>query len=86
MTPLAVYSAGLAVPFLLSGWSVELLLRFSVGMKRHFRWVEIGSGMLLIAIGLIILSNRYILLNAYANESLSFLADWISRIEHMLLQ
>ena len=83
---LAVYSAGLAVPFLASGWSVEFLLRLAGGMRSYFRALEIGAGLLLIAIGGVIASNRYILLNTYANESLSFLADWIAAVEQLLLR
>lgn len=51
MLLLAVYSLGLALPFFLAGWSVELLLASAKRLKRHFRRIEIVSGALLIALG-----------------------------------
>jgi len=66
---LAVYSAGLAVPFLLTSIGVERFLAFYARFRRHLHTVEVFSGVLLIALGGLILANRFTLLNGY----LSFL-------------
>lgn len=55
---LLAYSAGLGVPFILSGL---LFGRVSVALpwlRRHYRLVEIASGLLLIAMGVLFLTGR----------------------------
>ena len=37
MLLLAVYSAGLGIPFLLAGWSIEFFFGAFQRMRRHFR-------------------------------------------------
>src|ERR1051325_7741629 len=53
----AFYSAGLAVPFLITGLGINKFLSFYKGFRRHLHKVEVGSGVLLIAIGLLIATN-----------------------------
>ena len=65
MMLLGVYSLGLGVPFFLAGWSIEYFFRALQRMRRHFRTVEIVSGALLIAVGLLVLTNRLTILNDY---------------------
>ena len=55
---LFVYSLGLGVPFILTGLGINAFLRFFARYKRFIRWGEIGAGVLLMAIGLLVLSNR----------------------------
>jgi cytochrome c-type biogenesis protein len=55
---LFVYSMGLGVPFILTGLGLNAFLRFFARYKRFIRWGEIGAGVLLMAIGLLVLSNR----------------------------
>jgi len=55
---LFVYSLGLGVPFILTGLGLNAFLRFFARYKRFIRWGEIGAGILLMAIGLLVLSNR----------------------------
>lgn len=78
---LAVYSAGLGVPFLLAGWSVQAFFRAFGRMKRHLRVVEIVSGTLLVGVGLMIVTNRLTMLNEY----FSFLNDFVVAAESWLL-
>jgi cytochrome c-type biogenesis protein len=78
---LAVYAAGLAVPFLLAGLSVEWFFRGLSGLRRHLRRVEQVSGALLIGLGVLVASNRLTWMNQY----LSFLNDWVERAESWLL-
>lgn len=54
-----VYSAGLGVPFLLAGLFFNRFLGFMARIKRHFRVIEIASGLLLIVVGLLLLTNNF---------------------------
>src|SRR3974377_2274981 len=66
---LAVYSMGLAVPFLLTSLGVDRFLGCYTKFRRHLHTVEVISGVLLIAIGSLIFMNNLKLLSGY----LSFL-------------
>jgi cytochrome c-type biogenesis protein len=81
MLLLAVYSAGLGIPFLLEGWSIEFFFGLFQRMRHHFRTVEIVSGTLLVAVGVLVASNRLAVLNEY----FLFLSDAIERAEQALL-
>ncbi|HSS22671.1 MAG TPA: cytochrome c biogenesis protein/redoxin [Pyrinomonadaceae bacterium] len=54
----AFYSAGLAVPFLLTGLGINQFLGFYGKFRRHLHKVEIVSGIILICIGGLVMSNR----------------------------
>jgi cytochrome c-type biogenesis protein len=54
----AFYSAGLAVPFLLTGLGINQFLRFYSSFKQHLHKVEVASGIVLIFIGVLIASNN----------------------------
>lgn len=62
---LAVYSAGLAIPFLLTSLGLGQFLKFYGRFKRHLHAVEVGSGVLLILIGALIALNRFTILSGY---------------------
>jgi cytochrome c-type biogenesis protein len=66
---LALYSAGLAVPFLLTTVGIERFLQFYSRFRRHLHAVEVGSGVLLILIGALVLTHHFTWLAGY----LSFL-------------
>jgi cytochrome c-type biogenesis protein len=66
---LAIYSLGLAVPFLLTSLGVDRFLVFYGRFRRHLHTVEVISGVLLIAVGVLIFMNNLKLLSGY----LSFL-------------
>jgi cytochrome c-type biogenesis protein len=66
---LAVYSLGLAVPFLLTSLGVDRFLGFYTRFRRHLHTVEVVSGVLLVAVGVLIFMNNLKLLSGY----LSFL-------------
>lgn len=78
---LAVYSLGLGIPFLLTALSLDRFYRVFDLIKRHFRTVEIVSGVLLIIVGVMIMTGSLTRLNSY----LSFLTDFITYIEKLLL-
>lgn len=54
-----VYSLGLAVPFLLTSLGIDRFLGFYGRFRRHLNTVEILSGVLLIAIGGLILAGHF---------------------------
>src|SRR5690349_8477997 len=54
----AFYSAGLAVPFLLTGLGINQFLSFYSKFRQHLHKVEVVSGIILILIGLLVMSNR----------------------------
>jgi cytochrome c-type biogenesis protein len=70
---LAVYSAGLAIPFLLTALGINQFLGFYQRFRRHLHAVEVGSGVLLLAVGSLIFVNRLTLLSG----KLSFLNTFV---------
>jgi cytochrome c-type biogenesis protein len=62
---LAIYSAGLAIPFLLTGLGLSQFLKFYGGFRKHLQVVEVASGVLLIAIGLLMAFNKFTVLSGY---------------------
>ena len=70
---LAVYSAGLAIPFLLTALGINQFLGFYQRFRRHLHAVEVGSGVLLLAVGCLIFVDRLTLLSG----KLSFLNGFV---------
>ncbi|HEV2388664.1 MAG TPA: cytochrome c biogenesis protein CcdA [Candidatus Acidoferrales bacterium] len=66
---LAVYSAGLALPFLLTALGISRFLGFYRRFRRHLHAVEVFSGLLLVAVGGLIYLNRF----TWLSGKLSFL-------------
>jgi cytochrome c-type biogenesis protein len=66
---LAIYSLGLAVPFLLTSLGIERFLKFYSRFRSHMHALEVGSGALLIALGILLVLGRFSLISNY----LSFL-------------
>ena len=66
---LAVYSLGLAVPFLLTSLGIERFLKFYGRFRAHMHAVEVASGGLLIVLGLLLVFGRFTVISNY----LSFL-------------
>jgi cytochrome c-type biogenesis protein len=71
---LAAYSAGLAVPFFLSALLYGRFLGFFHRFKNLLPWVSRASGLLLILIGLLLLTEYFTLLSTYA---LQFTPKWL---------
>jgi cytochrome c-type biogenesis protein len=55
---LSVYSAGLAIPFLLTAIGIAQFLRFYGKFRKHIHAVEVFSGVLLLLIGGLVFVNR----------------------------
>ena len=66
---LAVYSAGLAIPFLLTALAIGRFLKFYQRFRKYLHRVEVFSGVLLLLIGALIFVNRL----AWLSGKLSFL-------------
>ncbi len=64
------YSAGLAIPFLVTGVAVDTFFKAFDRIKHHFRKIEIGAGVLLIIIGLMMVLNQFELLRAFFQDIL----------------
>lgn len=62
---LAIYSAGLAVPFLLTTLAIDRFATFYKGFRHHLHTVEQISGVLLLLIGFLLLTHRFTTLSAY---------------------
>jgi cytochrome c-type biogenesis protein len=62
---LAIYSAGLAVPFLLTSLGIERFLKFYNRFKFHMHAVEVASGVLLIGLGILLVMGRFTLISGY---------------------
>jgi cytochrome c-type biogenesis protein len=71
----AFYSAGLAVPFLLTGLGINQFLGFYKNFRKHLHKVEVLSGIILIAVGILVMTGRATML---ANSR--FIA-WIPNLE-----
>jgi cytochrome c-type biogenesis protein len=69
MLLLAVYAAGLAIPFLLTALSIEGFLAFYARFRRHLHKLEVVSGVVMIAVGILIFTGHFTVLN-----------NWMSRI------
>ena len=73
MILLAVYSAGLAIPFLAMGLAFNSVKPFFIWVKRYMGIINYASGALLIVIGILIFTNSLINLNSLFN--FGFLGD-----------
>ena len=66
---LAVYSMGLAVPFLLTSLGIERFRKFYSRFRMHMHALEVASGGLLIVLGILLVIGRFTIISNY----LSFL-------------
>lgn len=69
-----IYSLGLAVPFLLTSVGIGRFLGFYGWFRRHLHTVEVISGVVLIVVGTLILTQRFTVLASY----LGFLNRWFT--------
>jgi cytochrome c-type biogenesis protein len=71
---LLAYSAGLGVPFLLSSFALGSFLKFFRGYRPFIPAVERVAGVLLVAVGVLVATNYYIVLNSWA---VSLTPEWL---------
>ncbi len=71
---LVAYSAGLGVPFLLSALALGAFLRFFKRYRPFIPIVERAAGVLLVIVGVLVYTNYYVYLNAWA---ISLTPEWL---------
>ncbi|HEU5319645.1 MAG TPA: cytochrome c biogenesis protein CcdA [Methylomirabilota bacterium] len=71
---LVAYSAGLGAPFLLSALALGPFLRFFRSYRPFIPVVERGAGALLVVVGVLVYTNYYVVLNAWA---ISLTPEWL---------
>ena len=74
----AFYSAGLAVPFLLTGLGINQFLGFYKNFRKHLHKVEVFSGIVLLLVGVLVMTGQSTRL---ANSSL---IAWVPNLEGWL--
>jgi len=62
---LVAYSLGLGIPFLATGAALSSVTGYLKKLNPHMGKISLISGLLLIAVGVLIFTNRLILLNKY---------------------
>ncbi len=77
---LAVYSAGLAIPFLLTALGISRFMTFYKNFRKYLHAVELFSGALLLLIGGLVFGNRL----TWLAGKLSFLNGIVLWLEHAL--
>jgi len=80
MLLLTIYSAGLAIPFLIAGWSIDHFFHAFARIKQHFRKFEIASGGILVGVGILLVTDQ---LTAF-NSRFQFMNEWVSAAERMI--
>jgi cytochrome c-type biogenesis protein len=59
------YALGLAIPFLATAALVTRAVPWLKRLNRHMRMVEVISGLMMIAVGLVLISGKFALFNSY---------------------
>lgn len=72
---LSAYSAGLGIPFLLAGLSLTAFYSVFAKLKMHLHRIEIVSGILLVVVGVLIMTNYLTIISAYLSEWFPFLTE-----------
>lgn len=62
---LAVYSLGLGIPFIATSLAINQFFAAFAKIRRYYHAVEIASGALLVAIGVLIFTNRFTVIAQY---------------------
>ncbi len=75
---LVVYGLGLGVPFFLAALGFNVFLTAFRRVRRWLRPIEIASGLMLVAVGLLIFTNYFAVLAAYLNRWLLPLFPFIA--------
>ena len=73
---LLVYAAGLGIPFLLVAFGLGSATQWLKKLSPHLRKIEIASGILLLVMGLLFVTDKFQLLNAFF---FNLTPDWMYR-------
>jgi cytochrome c-type biogenesis protein len=78
---LAVYSVGLAVPFLLTAIAFSNATNAFSFFKRHYTAIQLGSGAILVAMGILVITGELFRMSIAAQDFLQRTGlDWIAGI------
>jgi cytochrome c-type biogenesis protein len=83
ITMLAAYSLGLAIPFLVSSLAINRFVVYFDRFKRFIPVVTRVSGLILIAVGLLLVSDYFTVLSRLA---FSLTPEWLFKLEQRLLK
>ncbi|TNE38737.1 MAG: cytochrome c biogenesis protein CcdA [Alphaproteobacteria bacterium] len=72
---LGVYSLGLGIPFILAALALNRFLAFMKGFRRYFHMLEVGTGIVLIATGVLIFTGEFQILSYWFLEAFPGLAN-----------
>jgi cytochrome c-type biogenesis protein len=67
---LAVYSMGLAIPFLLTALAINQFFKAFQKIRRYYHTIELVSGAMMVVIGVLIFTNRFTLIANYLSQYL----------------
>ena len=67
---LAVYSLGLGIPFLLTSLAINQFFAAFARIRRYYHAIEVASGALMVAIGVLIFTNRFTIIAQYLSPYL----------------
>lgn len=62
---LAIYSLGLGIPFLLTSLAIDRFFAVTARIRRHYHSIELVSGALLVAIGVLIFTGQLTIITRY---------------------
>lgn len=72
-TLLAVYSLGLAIPFVLAGALFTRMMGAFRWLRDHYRAIQIAGGAVMVTLGLLLFFERFYVLRIYLNRALEWL-------------
>ena len=70
---LAVYSLGLAIPFVLAGALFTRAMGAFRWLRDHYRAIQFAGGLVMVALGLLLFFGRFYVLRIYVNRALEWL-------------
>ena len=65
MVFLAFYSLGIGIPFILSAVAISAFLSSFNRLKKHFRFIKVASGVILVIMGVLLITDKWTLLTSY---------------------
>ncbi len=73
---LSVYSLGLGIPFLITSLALNQFFKLFMKIKQYFHAIEIVSGILLVLIGILIMTNKFSLITNKILDWFPFLMEF----------
>ena len=70
---LAVYSLGLAIPFVLVGAAFTRMMGAFRWLRDHYRAIQFAGGLVMVVLGLLLFFGRFYVLRIYVNRALEWL-------------